>query len=468
MKGDPSQFNVYEIAAKFLKIILSFTSLYLLASIAWQFLISEDADGILPIAENIAGTKLEQDVLVLIYDPRISSQGNAKLTVSKQWNDPYELVDDYVEWVGVASRELLTYNVTDIVEVNDAFIPKADGFRYSDIAYINCINDLPSHTSCYSPDAADYPWILNRHAICEEVNSGKIDEVWIFGGPWFGLHSSVLYGPEGFPLASDHIISDECEKTIPVMGFNYELGLDYMITNFGHRVQETMREVYNGGEQNSLATNWDKFWMNSFESASFDYSGCGTVDFPPNASQRGDYSNQTRKQSYCNNFADYPNVSTSKTSLDPVDCSLWGCSKNGYLTWWFNRIPYFEGTGLDEIFNNWWYYIGDPNIVLTNTLPVVGIEETTNKETLPSSTGSSLELLQTDTGETIPEVSHITDTGATLEHLPIRSDQELVLSEENFITCYKENATICDLDEDGVVNIIDFKLFTKSMSQAAL
>ena len=104
------------------------------------------------------------------------------------------------------------------------------------LAYLDCLND---EQSCHQPDTADYGRILSDYNICDRVKDGQVDELWLFGGPWFGYYESRLAGPGAFWYNSPPLNGTNCDRLLPIMGFNYERGVAEML----HDLVETTPEL---------------------------------------------------------------------------------------------------------------------------------------------------------------------------------------------------------------------------------
>jgi hypothetical protein len=306
-------------------------------------------------------------VMVIDFDPVIPSKVKGKayrLHHYFGWNDPQALAKQYVDWVGETTQNRYAYSVVQYHQVDDIPV-KADGYDYSLPEYIACYT---GQGPCHQPDQVDYNAILADFEVCEALNDGTIDELWLFGGPWFGYWESTLAGPGAFHYNSPPVIGTSCESLLPIMGFNTERNLDSMVHNLGHRSEATMTHVYGSWEQGAMAHNWDRFGLVDAQAPQA-YSGCGSIHYPPNGAADYDYDNPNPANSYCDDFFGYPLLAPDPTAvLEPIDCSAWGCNELGYLTWWFEHLPRAVGFGPDGKYNNWWRYVIDPNAVF-ETMP---------------------------------------------------------------------------------------------------
>src|SRR3989344_7808981 len=164
-------------------------------------------------ADTLPPLPAARNVLLLIYNPIIESQGSKKLTEVTGWYDPDTITNTLLSQFPTVSHGNLTYQITERQEI-DTIPVKADGFAYDDASYLACLSDK---TTCHMPDGVNYQKIFTDYDVCNK----NFDEVWLWGGPYFGYWE---YHPANF-----------CGKTTFVMGFSYERGEGEAFHNFGHR-----------------------------------------------------------------------------------------------------------------------------------------------------------------------------------------------------------------------------------------
>ncbi|MEI6223001.1 MAG: hypothetical protein WCP97_09660, partial [bacterium] len=178
-----------------------------------------------------------------------------------------------------------------------------------------------------------------------------------------------LVGPNGFDYNSGPINFPGMKRLVPMMGFNFEREIAEMKEDFGHRTEDTMRQA--------AGSIWGKFSFvqSQTQSAKFlplapslrpptNYNGCGSVHFPPNGVADYDWENSSTVGTYCDEYTQYPRLPMHPHTR-PISSVEWGGNGDGYLTWWFERIPRNPGAS-DGVLNNWWPYIVDPNNVGSN------------------------------------------------------------------------------------------------------
>ena len=316
-------------------------------------------------------------VMILNFNPIIESQGGRRLVDIEGWNDPALLEQQYINEIKTISGNLINYQIISRQDVDD--IPqKLDGFDYTDDSYLNCWNN---RSTCHSPDIADYFKIITDFDLCGKRNRGEIDEVWMWGGPYFGYAEWTYAGPSQYNNFASYWIGTSCTKLFPIMGFNYETTYDNMVHDLSHRTEGLMSYAYGGWKYgyntppvtNQPDTNWDRFTVRAVHAGYTSLTpGCGNTHLPHNSlSTAGagiDYGVATYVNNTCNDFLNYPNLTSAAESLN---CSAWGCSQIGYFRWWFGHIPRYTGFAPDGKLNNWWRYVVDyEEATLAETAPI--------------------------------------------------------------------------------------------------
>ncbi|KKU04097.1 MAG: hypothetical protein UX03_C0004G0032 [Candidatus Woesebacteria bacterium GW2011_GWE1_45_18] len=293
-------------------------------------------------------SNVTKKVMLLIENPVLETQEGKRLVEYENWNNPSSLAQSYISDIKSVSGGYLTYQIVQTLEKDE--IPlKQDGFSYTDSAYLSC---LSNHSTCHSPDAVNYNKVIADYSICEKRNNGEIDEVWIFGGPWFGYYESRLAGPGAFWYNSPSLTGTTCQKLLPIMAFNYERGVSEMIEDMGHRFESVLDYVF-GGRQANKNTLWSRFALRDIDLAG--EAGCGNIHFGPNSTTDYDWGNTRSVQSSCNDWSNFPNLTGAKQNMS---CSEWGCDGYGFKKWWLRHLPKAGGKTSGKL-NNWWKYAAD-------------------------------------------------------------------------------------------------------------
>lgn len=306
---------------------------------------------------SFSGDPITKKVYVLIYNP-IMGDGRT-LTQYMNWNDPATITQQTVDFFSQATNNKITYNVVTTTVVND-WPELVDGFKYNASQYLAVLANSALH---HEPQGVNYNKIITapEFDICGKLNRGEIDELWLYGGPWFGYYESRLAGPGAYWYNSPPIDGvHNCNRLLPIMGPSYERTVNEAVHNFTHRSESTMMRVYGGWQQNSTSHNWNKFGLVKAQSPSYSYSGCGSSHYPPNGVADYDYINPSSVLSNCDDFANYPNLNDPLAVSQPVSCSNWGCMEINYYRYWFSHMPAFPGCGPDNVATDWWKYLANP------------------------------------------------------------------------------------------------------------
>jgi len=160
-------------------------------------------------------------VFLLVYDPILSS--GQDLNTYMGWPAYSTLVQGIIDSFLNASHGQLQYTIAQSQVVTDEWPVKIDGFRYTEETYLQVMQGL---VAGHSPDEVNYDLIIDQFDICGKLNRGEIDELWMYGAPYFGFYESRLVGPSAYyynspPLAGTH----NCNKLLPIMGLSYERGI---------------------------------------------------------------------------------------------------------------------------------------------------------------------------------------------------------------------------------------------------
>ncbi len=290
-------------------------------------------------------------VLVLNYDPILESKGGRRVHEYFGWNDPRALTDGYLGDLNEASGNYVRWEIVEFLDI-DEFPLKADGFRYTDQSYL----DAWATGTFHSPDGVDYVRIIEDHDLDARVRAGEIDEVVVWGAPYFGYYESRMVGSTAYWCNSPGLYRPNTPLYV-MMGLNYERGVAEAIHSFGHRAESILRHVYGSWSGGSTVNHlWDRFTR--YEKIAPGLAACGNVHFPPNGQSDYDYGNSTLVWSEADDWLDYPNFTGAGRW---INASEWGWSQRGYLKWWYRHMPKVPGRYSDGKLNNWWAYLVDMN-----------------------------------------------------------------------------------------------------------
>lgn len=301
-------------------------------------------------------------IFVLIFDPALND--GQRLSQRLKWNDPASMTQGAIEFFKRASRGRVSYSVTRTSVITDAWPQKVDGFRYDETSYLAVISDTAKP---HEPDNLDYRQLLNDASldVCSSVNRGEIDELWMYGGPWFGFFESALAGPRAYFYNGAPITGTMCNRLLPIMGLNMHAGLANAVHVFGHRMEATMTKAYGDWKQNRTNHNWDRFGLAKAQSPDYTYSGCSSMHYAPNGTREYQYDRPEATNSNCDDFYNYPSLGDPSAVATPIGCAAWVCDAAKYYGYWFEHLPFFAGCAPDGMASDWWRLFVEPDFALS-------------------------------------------------------------------------------------------------------
>lgn len=297
-------------------------------------------------------TKVTKKVIVINYDPFITPGKRAHEFFN--WYNPRTLTDQFITDIKTSSGGYIEYVIEEWRDIDEIPV-KADGFRYTAEMYKQ---NMQTNSGWHHPDEMDYPAMIATQNIPTLINQNKIDEVWMFGGPYFGFWEGAMAGPRAFNINGGIYPAIATDSAFAIMGFNYERTVDQMLHSYCHRTEATMTKVYNGWDVGVLNTPWAKFAANVTQSNG--HAGVGSCHYPPNATSDYDYANTTVVMSTADDWYNYPNLTGEKK---PVNRETWGGPNyhHNYMKWWFSHFPRKEGKDTEGKLLNWWKFVVDFN-----------------------------------------------------------------------------------------------------------
>jgi hypothetical protein len=295
---------------------------------------------------------ITRKVMMIVFDPFVPEVGTRRLSQHLNWSDADALANQYIQDLQTCSHGYLTYQIVEKMTV-DGFPVKKDGFVYSVDEYLHA---WQNQTGFHQPDLVDYARILSDFNIVNKINSGIIDEVWLFGMPYAGFYESVMVGAGAFFVNAPPLTVAGVQRSFIIMGFNYQRGVGEMLEAFGHRAEFVLGRVFRNLSGN--ANLWERFTR--YDKLHPGQAECGTVHFAPNSQMDYDWGNTTFVPSRCRNWLKFPDLSDPPVM---VNCAEWG---NGEIRqhhiWWLSLFPHLTGQS-NGVSWNWWEYVADPGRV---------------------------------------------------------------------------------------------------------
>ncbi len=305
-----------------------------------------------PESEQTLPQPVSPKVSLLIFDPVLPTQGDRRLQKVMGWNDPDELVKQYIQDIAEVSYGYANYQIAERIMV-DSFPVKQDGFAYQGEQYLKAMSGAGSF---HQPDQVSYEAILSSQKLVQKVNQGAIDEVWLMGFPYAGFFESRMAGPGAFWCNAPPLENTGANRRFVIMGFNYQRGVGEMLEDLGHRTEAIMERVFHNVPANQNL--WKRFTRHDEPGPGL--PEVGSIHFAPNSRKDYDWGNKTAVMSRADTWLSYPNLSGSPRQMTSKD---WGGGDiRGHHNWWFRRLPHVAGE-TNGIANNWWRYVIDPNTV---------------------------------------------------------------------------------------------------------
>lgn len=184
-----------------------------------------------------------RNVLVLDFRPMGIPQG---------WRSTESLVQEHLEAMMQASHKMLIFKVIKILKIN-SYPLLMDGRQYNDVTWTQTVQNSQSALRDLRGNymLADYQRIIKDYSILQAIQGRLIDEVWMFGGPYFGFYESRMVGKGAYWCNAPALEMDG--RRFIMMGFNYQRGGQEMIHSFGHRAESILARHFGSQEfQNKL------------------------------------------------------------------------------------------------------------------------------------------------------------------------------------------------------------------------
>ena len=179
-------------------------------------------------------TPLTRKVLVIDFHPA---------AVPSHWHHSDDLIPKYIAAMRKASKDVLVYQVVEKFLVPE-YPLLMDGRQYTDTTFASVLADgrsaLRDANGSYL--LADYDRIIQKFDLLQKIEDAQIDEVWMFGGPYFGFYESRMVGKNAF-WCNGPAIERDCRRFV-IMGFNYERDVKEMVHDYGHRAENILAKQF--------------------------------------------------------------------------------------------------------------------------------------------------------------------------------------------------------------------------------
>lgn len=160
------------------------------------------------------------------------------------WAKSDDLVKQYVTIMNAVSNKTVVYQVVQRKTVRDYPLLE-DGRRYTDVTWTQAMADdkLAFRNANGGYVMADYLRIIQDFNLLALIANKTINEVWMFGGPYFGFYESRMVGSGAFWCNAPPI--EQPGRRFVMMGYNYQRDVTEMVHNYGHRMESILGQKYN-------------------------------------------------------------------------------------------------------------------------------------------------------------------------------------------------------------------------------
>jgi hypothetical protein len=330
-----------------------------------------------PLPPSDALTPLTPRVLVIVFDPVVDAASRLHLVeqqvAQRGWHRVDDLLAGYIRDVDECSGGLVKYQIVGRIISEQFPVKEKEHFRYDAARYLNVLaNTAPA----FSPDGCDYRAIVDEFKLLERRANNEFDEVWMFGGPFFGFFESRMVGANAFWCNSPPL-ENTTGKRFVIMGFNYERGIGEMLEDLGHRAESVLSRLFGVfdfvqwayDEQRdpaqfkplelAAANLFARYCL--FDQIAPNNAHVGLLHFAPNSVRNYDWGNPRQVLSQCADWLNFPNF---QSVVKSVNCSEWNTPVSSqpdsrpHHRWWFQHLPKVAGSS-NGIANNWWRYFID-------------------------------------------------------------------------------------------------------------
>ncbi|MBN2004934.1 MAG: VCBS repeat-containing protein [Anaerolineae bacterium] len=338
----------------------------------------------LRLPERMAPLRFRRNVYMLIFNPTYLD--GRPLTEYAGWNHPDVVTDLLAKAFYISVNGQYGFGVEEHVIVPD-YPLFGNGARLTNALYEPCRIAFRDHTAVpeycnVSPSDPQRSFsaalnlqtehVAGRGTVCQALEAGTVDEVWIWMMPGSNAYEWYVENPES--------LCPGVTRQFAVMIFNYERGVDCALESFGHRAEWIMMDWT---PLHIPAQIWSDFW--AFTGAMWRYydpysdyicpaapdathpdvdpnnTHAGNVHLPPNAYCHYQYDRDFPVWSDAEDWKlNYPNLTGQKTL---VNRETWGCPEGtldevchaNYLQWWFTHWPDRPMTPGSYV--SWWDYV---------------------------------------------------------------------------------------------------------------
>ncbi len=365
-------------------------------------------------AVKIESTKTDLKVLVVQIDPYMKSITNEVLYP----NDGHPRVSDYLNGVSSNKKALeeliedIEYSSNNYIHVDytlqeiDEYLHYAKEITLSNgtkskfldeetiIKYANGQNQdsgsqkalIEKLDSEMITNSIDYEYYINKLELDKKRNNDEFDQVWFLTYEPTGPAEVTIIGNRDLDVNGTYVKSDCLDFVLATVtaknrnsNFHHLLHALEAVLNKVFKIsrddfnKENKYEIYTANKLEEISL-WERFTLSSY-SNNKDFTGLGTLHYPPNAEKEYEYNNKSEVKSEYLNWKLYPNLESDKRTR--LSQSAWNnddfidqiinkdnlSEERLYTRWWASHLPNTIGATKDGYYNNWWKYLIDLDYV---------------------------------------------------------------------------------------------------------
>jgi hypothetical protein len=180
--------------------------------------------------------------LVLNYVAHIWAEG-AYVRASEyyRFRDVGTLVAQYIELLKRASGGQTVWSVAARFDLDEFAPPAATG-----IGAFDSTNYVALRAQGYNYDVS-YDALIHdrRFGIVEQVNSGKVDAIWVFGMPSINFWETAMAGPDPYWVNGAPIVDSSLTRNVVFYGFGKDphQGVGFMCENTCHMTENILGRI---------------------------------------------------------------------------------------------------------------------------------------------------------------------------------------------------------------------------------
>jgi len=183
---------------------------------------------------------ITRKVLVINFRPEAVPAPRAN---PKAWEQADDLILQYIEEMKKASGGQLVYQVVKKLDLKKYPILLGER-QYDDETWQQAhLDDGKAYRDqAHNYVLANYPRLIEEYTLVSAIQGRQADEVWMFGGPYFGFYESCMIGRGAF-WCNGPAVERDCARFV-IMGFNYERTVREMVHDYGHRAESILAKHF--------------------------------------------------------------------------------------------------------------------------------------------------------------------------------------------------------------------------------